>query len=322
MSGATRGSDFEGFDQPSHSEPYTPDLTGENTYNLACLPDFHSWQREGKDYAVGAREAEYFRELSERHGIDALCITGDFGSRNALEGFLDGMENEMPVYILEGDEDYTKDVKPPEPRIGWKRQVTDINQPIETETEYSIEGRSVEFNPFEDYKVWIQHEPHHENKEKLMEELMFNVDPLKRHQDYHPADIPHELGNEPVIAVHSHNHRPQPMEVGRSGVFSLGGGTYNYDVTCIMPDRSVHLLSLKPEGVENVHIDRGEDEVFEHHSFEIQENKAFDAAPEQQFFQKELKYCREGVDLKPGHRFGELPEEMIAKNDFVVGEAD
>jgi len=228
------------------------DISENNSFNLGCLPDFHAWQKEGKNYDIGFEEAEYFKQLSEKYDLDAVCLNGDFGSYDALDGFLDGLDGELPVYILEGDEDHKMRIDGDERKKGWRYQTKGQRQPFNTPTEYSIMGSTMVIDLFDNYEAWFQHKPRWENND---DDLLFNIDPVKRKQDYHRQDVPPELLEDPVIGVHGHTHRPQSMEVGRSGIISVGAAN-NYGVTPIMPESSVHILEFSESHVDNIHIDR------------------------------------------------------------------
>ena len=289
-----------------------------DSFNIGCLPDRHIWQEEGNNYDLGFREAEYFLKLSETYELDAILETGDFGSYDALDGFLDGIDGEIPVYVLVGDEDRKMRIDKGERKVGWKYQTKNQVQPFETATDYSLEGSKLKLDLFEDYEVWFQHKPRWETAD---DDLLFNIDPVKRKQDYHRLDVPRELLENTVIGSHGHTHRPQSMEVGRSGIISLGAAK-NYGVTNLMPEGSVNVMEFSERAVNNIHIDRVLDQVFEVERFELEDvNRYFDA-PAREEFRKKPVFSREGKNLSPLERFNSIPDEVRDNSDFNLNPAD
>ncbi len=301
------------------TDPRNYDNTFENdSFTLGCEADPHIWQKEGKNYDIGFREAEYFKELSETFNLDAILINGDFGSYDALDGFLDGINGELPVYVLEGDEDTKMRIDKGERKVGWKYQTKGQEQPFNTVTDYFLAGSKMKMVPFEDYEVWFQHKPRWEKPE---DDLLFNVDPVKRKQDYHKLDVPRELLENNVIGCHGHTHRPQSMEVGRSGIISLGAAK-NYGVTSLMPEGSVNILEFYERSVDNIHIDRDLNQVFEIERFELEDvNKYFDALAREEFRKKPV-YSKEGKNLSPLERFNSIPDEIRETAEHTFKSAD
>lgn len=286
---------------------YRPDfLNDDSRRNIGCLFDFHASQKNGKDYAIGHQTGEFYAELAEEYDLDDIVVGGDVESYDALSGFLEGVDNVDKVWIIEGDEDRKKKTVGDEPVAGWRYQ-SESEEPFDVDVDYSFEGRSLEMQPFE-YDIWMQHEY---KDIKNSDDLLFNIDRLKDDQHYHPQDLPPEF-EDPVIAVHGHNHQPLPMTVNNAGVSGIGSWRNNHETTALMPDSSYNILSFGEKEVDNLHFDRETGELFEHHKFELEDGK----------FEKTYVEGQEENELTTLQRFTNIPNYIQDSEDFTPTAAD
>ena len=287
------------------SSGYRPDFFDDDLrLNVLGLFDVHTGQKNGKDYSIGHNLGEYANSVAQEYNIDEIVIGGDFGSRDALTGFLNSTDEDLTVRIIEGDGDREEKKIEGEEIAGWSYH-TDLEaeEPFpNTNSDYEVEGRSFRYE-FENYEVWIQHE----NKDKSAENILFNVEADLRGMDYRLDEFPEEfLDFPPIIGVHGHNHRAQCSQMGSGALFSMDSFRNAYETTSLVPDRGYHILSLGVNQVDNLHVDADKDEIFEHHCFELRDGS----------FKKEFKFGKEHKELSPLQRFKEVPEQVRETERF------
>lgn len=287
------------------TEPtYLPDgFDIPQNYNILEISEIHAfeesdWSKE--IYLEGI--VDQINDFKDFYDVDELWILGDTGSFDDVETLLEGIDNDLGVKLVAGDEDKKDD----DDYTGWYADDrTSSKQPFDVETDYQILDEGFETR-IDGLDFQAAHHPRREQRKDYIEEpderdseFLDRLFSLSKDDNVNTLEkMPKRL--EPIdVAIFDHSHMPHnrrlpaeelPLRLERDEkiqkgfrmlyggeteentskiVSGLGGRRYNYQTNnAALPERSLHMISIGKDALNMMHFDADKDEIFEHLAFD------------------------------------------------------
>ena len=267
----------------SSKPDYNPEeVSIPDNYNLLQISEIHAFEEpEWRNELYLEDISRQINSYSETYNVDEVWVLGDTGSLEDVQIILSGLEADVDVKLVAGDEDkkYNTRIDEGKNYTGWFAAVDnyeDLEKGVDIEVDYEIFDEGFETD-IKGTEIQASHHPRKENRPSSPEnpdkrgenalENYFSV--FKETNENTLTDIPPPSLKNADMFIYDHVHMPYPRNIGNKAVKGCGGRRNNHAIgsDCI-PETSIHLTSFGDRYIQDLHFDAELDAIFEHMVFD------------------------------------------------------